>query len=105
MTRKYPWLCAGAAALAIAFNQRVVPAEEPQQEEQVEIEVRHYGADEHGLRLLGNVAWRRATEESAGVGLCFANQPSAIHERRLRRFVLELLRYCTEDVDETKEEW
>jgi membrane-associated protease RseP (regulator of RpoE activity) len=39
MSKKYPWLCAGTAALALVLNQRAILADDPPQEEQVEIEV------------------------------------------------------------------
>lgn len=42
------------------------------------------------VRARGRIAWRR-DDDSPGVGVSFADQPSAAHERRLRRFVLELL--------------
>ena len=53
------------------------------------------GLDEHGLHVRGQVAWRQ-TEPVKGVGVSFEHQPSAAHERRLRRFVLELLRHRAE---------
>jgi hypothetical protein len=57
----------------------------------VEIEVRGEGSDEHGLRVRGEVAWRDG--DAPGVGISFTERPTAAHERRLRRFVLELLRH------------
>jgi len=58
----------------------------------VEVEVRSHGSDEHGLRVRGEVAWR-ATSDRIGVGISFRNRPTAAHERRLRRFIIELLRH------------
>lgn len=58
----------------------------------VELEVRSEGSDEHGLRVRGQVAWRNQVAER-GVGIAFTDRPTAAHERRLRRFVLELLRH------------
>jgi uncharacterized protein (TIGR02266 family) len=60
----------------------------------VHLEVRGLGTDEHGLRVRGKIAWVNAGRdgEEAGMGVRFDGQPSDAHERRLRRFVLELLR-------------
>jgi len=58
----------------------------------VELEVRSEGSDEHGLRVRGQIAWRHQGDER-GVGISFTERPTAAHERRLRRFVLELLRH------------
>jgi len=60
---------------------------------QVNLEIR--SAEEHGLRARGRVAWRRQ-EPTLGLGISFADQPSPAHERRLRRFVMELLRHRVE---------
>ena len=57
----------------------------------VELEVRGTGTNEHGLRVRGTIAWRR-TADDAGLGVSFGEPPSEAEERRLRRFVLELLR-------------
>ncbi|HTM21867.1 MAG TPA: PilZ domain-containing protein [Kofleriaceae bacterium] len=58
----------------------------------VELEVRGEESDEHGLRVRGAVAWR--DEQAPGLGISFTERgPTAAHERRLRRFVLELLRH------------
>ncbi len=59
----------------------------------VEIEVRGAGTDEHGLRVRGQVAWIGGELDAAGVGVCFAGLDNERHERRLRRFVIELLRH------------
>lgn len=59
----------------------------------VNLEIR--GTEERGLRARGQVAWRRQ-EPVAGLGISFAKQPSPPHERRLRRFVMELLRHRVE---------
>lgn len=48
--------------------------------------------EEYGLHVRAQVAWRQS-EPTSGVGLSFAGQPSDAHERRVRRFVLELLRH------------
>jgi len=58
----------------------------------VELEVRGNDSDEHGLRVRGEVAWRNPGP-AGGVGVSFTERPTAAHERRLRRFVLELLRH------------
>jgi len=68
--------------------------------EKVEVEVRQHGTEEHGLRLWGNVAWQKNVDIK-GIGLSFTNQPSEIHSRRLRRFILELLRYCEAENDQS----
>ena len=52
-------------------------------------------SQERGLRARGQIAWRES-EPMSGVGVSFADQPSAPHERRLRRFVLETLRHRTD---------
>ena len=56
----------------------------------VELQVRGSGSDEHGLRVRG-----RIHRIVAGEGVCvsFDEQPSDAHERRLRRFILELMRH------------
>jgi hypothetical protein len=54
----------------------------------VEMHVRH-DTDEHGLRARGII--RRVDRH--GVLVSVAEQPSEAHERRLRRFILELLRH------------
>jgi len=60
----------------------------------VEIEVRGSGTDEHGLRVRGQVAWvALANDDGPGVGVSFAHDDSERNERRLRRFVVELLRH------------
>ncbi len=59
----------------------------------VELEVRGGGTDEHGLRVRGEVAWSAADGGDKGVGVCFNQLPSTAHERRIRRFVIELLRH------------
>lgn len=58
----------------------------------VDVEVRGRSTDEYGLRVRGRIAWI-ADGERVGVGVSFTEQPSAAHERRLRRFVIELLRH------------
>lgn len=55
----------------------------------VELEVRGTGTDEHGLRVRGEIAW----QSDEGVGICFTHRPNDAHDRRLRRFILELLRH------------
>jgi hypothetical protein len=55
----------------------------------VEMIVRGDGTDEHGLRVRGVV--RRHERGVAHVSV--SEQPSEAHERRLRRFVLELIRH------------
>lgn len=61
----------------------------------VELEVRGGGTDEHGLRVRGKIAWKHGDDDARGVGVSFTEQPSDAHARRLRRFVLELLRHRT----------
>lgn len=57
----------------------------------VEMEVRGSSSDEHGLRVRGEIAWTRPKDQAVGVS--FTHRPNDAHERRLRRFVLELLRH------------
>jgi hypothetical protein len=55
----------------------------------VEMIVRGDGTDEHGLRVRGVIRGH-----DRGVArISVAEQPSEAHERRLRRFVLELIRH------------
>jgi uncharacterized protein (TIGR02266 family) len=58
----------------------------------VELEVRGSATEEHGLKVRGKIAWT-SNSGNNGVGVCFTDQPSDAHARRLRRFVLELLRH------------
>jgi hypothetical protein len=55
----------------------------------VEIQVRQHDSDEHGLRVRGII--RGFDGDAARISV--AEQPSEAHERRLRRFILELLRH------------
>lgn len=55
----------------------------------VELQIRGEGSDEHGLRARGVVA----AVIPGGVRVSVAEQPSEAHERRLRRFVLEIIRH------------
>ena len=55
----------------------------------VEMIIRGDGTDEHGLRVRGVI---RGVERGV-VRVSVAEQPSEAHERRLRRFVLELIRH------------
>ena len=55
----------------------------------VEMIVRGDGTDEHGLRVRGII---RSFERGVAK-VSVAEQPSEAHERRLRRFVLELIRH------------
>ncbi len=52
-------------------------------------------SEEHGLHVRGQVAWQES-EPVAGLGISFAEQPSPAHERRLQRFVREILRHRVE---------
>jgi hypothetical protein len=54
----------------------------------VDMHVRHQ-SDEHGLRARGIIR----EVDDGGVVVSVAEQPSEAHERRLHRFVLELLRH------------
>lgn len=57
----------------------------------VEMQIRQDASDEHGLRARGIVA-----SADGGKGLVIvsvAEQPSEAHERRLQRFLLELVRH------------
>ncbi len=47
--------------------------------------------DERGVHVRGQIGWRGDAPRGLGVG--FAEQPSEAHERRLHRFVLEVLRH------------
>ena len=55
----------------------------------VEMQVRQSDADEHGLRARGIITHLDGKTARISVG----EQPSEAHERRLRRFVLELIRH------------
>jgi hypothetical protein len=55
----------------------------------VDMQVRQSAADEHGLRARGVVVGMDGRVARISV----AEQPSEAHERRLRRFVLELIRH------------
>lgn len=55
----------------------------------VELQVRGSGSEEHGLRVRGKI--HRISGD--GVYVSFDEQPSDAHERRLRRFILELMRH------------
>lgn len=55
----------------------------------VELQVRANDSDEHGLRARGIVS----AIEPGGVRVSVAEQPSEAHERRLHRFVLEVIRH------------
>ena len=55
----------------------------------VEMQVRQSDSDEHGLKVRGIIA--RADRGSLVISL--AEQPSEAHERRLRRFVIEIIRH------------
>lgn len=60
----------------------------------VEVEIeRRPGTLEHGLKVRGKVAWSAESRRSGrpGLGIAFAADDDA-SERRLRRFVIELLR-------------
>lgn len=60
----------------------------------VDLEIeRRPGTLDHGLRVRGKVAWASATRKTgrAGLGIAFVSADEA-SERRLRRFVIELLR-------------
>jgi len=59
----------------------------------VELEVRGSGTDEHGLRVRGEITWTQTEGDLKGVGVVFNQTPSSAHERRIRRFVIELLRH------------
>lgn len=52
-------------------------------------------SEEHGLHVRGQVAWQQL-EPTAGLGVSFSEQPSPAHERRLQRFVREILRHRVE---------
>jgi hypothetical protein len=55
----------------------------------VEMQIRQDASDEHGLRARGIVAGA----EKGVVIVSVAEQPSDAHERRLNRFILELVRH------------
>jgi len=60
----------------------------------VELQVRGGGTDEHGLKVRGMVSWVTDKDDAhPGVGVSFSHDDSERHERRLRRFVVELLRH------------
>jgi hypothetical protein len=53
------------------------------------MQIRQDASDEHGLRARGIVA----SAEKGTVVVSVAEQPSEAHERRLQRFLLELVRH------------
>ena len=55
----------------------------------VEMQIRQDASDEHGLRARGIVS----SSEKGVVIVSVAEQPSEAHERRLQRFLLELIRH------------
>jgi hypothetical protein len=55
----------------------------------VEMQIRQDASDEHGLRARGVVA----STDKGLVIVSVAEQPSEAHERRLHRFLLELVRH------------
>ena len=55
----------------------------------VEMQIRQDASDEHGLRARGSVA----SADKGSVIVSVAEQPSEAHERRLHRFLLELVRH------------
>lgn len=55
----------------------------------VEMQIQQSAADEHGLRARGIVT--KVDGKTLRVGV--SEQPSEAHERRLRRFILELIRH------------
>jgi hypothetical protein len=57
----------------------------------VHVQIRSAASEERGLHVRGMIAWH---EEGPipGLGVSFAEQPSPAHERRLQRFVREVLR-------------
>jgi len=57
----------------------------------VEMQIRHDASDEHGLRARGIIA--SADKDKGIVVVSVAEQPSDAHERRLHRFLLELIRH------------
>jgi hypothetical protein len=59
----------------------------------VEMQVRADDSDEHGLRARGIITGLDGSVARVSV----AEQPSEAHERRLRRFVLELIRHRFHD--------
>jgi uncharacterized protein (TIGR02266 family) len=60
----------------------------------VELQVRGSGTDEYGLKVRGMVSWVTQKDDAhPGVGVSFSHDDSERHERRLRRFVVELLRH------------
>jgi Tfp pilus assembly protein PilZ len=59
----------------------------------VEIEVRGHGTDEYGLKVRGHVSWIAQKDGDDGVGVSFSHDANERNERRLRRFIIELLRH------------
>jgi len=60
--------------------------------DEVHVTIKSPEFGDRGVRVRGEIAWRD-TSERAGVGVSFKNRPTAAHERRLRRFIIELLRH------------
>lgn len=73
----------GAGGLWVETDDRWVPGTH------VELRVDGDHLDEHGLRVRGVVTGY----ERGAARVSVAEQPSEAHERRLRRFVLELIRH------------
>lgn len=73
----------GAGGLLVETDDQWIPGTH------VELRVDGVDYDEHGLRVRGIVTGH----ERGAVRVSVAQQPSEAHERRLRRFVLELIRH------------
>lgn len=69
--------------LVIAVDGKWVPGTH------VEMQIRQDASDEHGLRARGIIS---STDKGLAI-VSVAEQPSEAHERRLQRFLLELVRH------------
>jgi hypothetical protein len=54
----------------------------------VHVQLKSGGTDARGLHVRGQIMWLAP----GGLGVAFTEQPSEAHERRLHRFVMEILR-------------
>ena len=54
----------------------------------VHVQLKSGGTDARGLHVRGQIMW----PGPGGLGVAFTEQPSEAHERRLSRFVMEILR-------------
>lgn len=90
MSKQHPWLCAGTAALALVFNQRVLLAEEPPQEERIEIEVTE--------------SVQRVAEQATEAAKAIAAEAAAEAQERGAKIAAEAAEQAREAAEEVVEE-